>query len=503
MGKRQKKDRVDPYFQLYAPVATYEPAAADGAEPVLVGYTQEVVFARSIFDGCLERWVTSPDTIGHLYAPYRTFELVEDGSVPATTPESPAVRTVVRRLLPKGEQQRPTTERVTVVTDAARGVSSFTFEPVLDADAEGAPDRAYFQVERFSFTYEPLEGTAAAAVAGPTEESAATEPARAVAAGTVLTPIARIVFRWVPLSPSAAAAAAARGNEPTKQAVFDQLMQKCFKWCTHDLLGGYTPVAKDVLVQRSAFSELYAGLKKKYAYLVTTWTEKTDPKKFVYEDLALVAYLTSMWLAADPNARDHVVFADLGCGNGLLTYLLHKEGFRGYGVDLRARKIWPRWLAEGARLVETTLQLTEYALPCDVTWILGNHADEVCPWIPEIALRPRTAPATLELAEGAVDPREGTVVAPKLFILPCCFYNKEGQLFPPPASSFPVPQHLANAGSRYKRYLQYIGEQCDAAGFDVVYDALRIPSTKNQALVCTFRGDVASEAATTTTTTST
>lgn len=33
-------------------------------------------------------------------------------------------------------------------------------------------------------------------------------------------------------------------------------------------------------------------------------------------------------------------FVDLGCGNGLLTYLLVKEGYKGYGVDIADRKIW-------------------------------------------------------------------------------------------------------------------------------------------------------------------
>lgn len=34
-------------------------------------------------------------------------------------------------------------------------------------------------------------------------------------------------------------------------------------------------------------------------------------------------------------------FVDLGCGNGLLTYLLVSEGYEGYGIDIADRKIWP------------------------------------------------------------------------------------------------------------------------------------------------------------------
>ena len=33
-------------------------------------------------------------------------------------------------------------------------------------------------------------------------------------------------------------------------------------------------------------------------------------------------------------------FVDLGCGNGLLVYILTSEGHNGLGIDVRARKIW-------------------------------------------------------------------------------------------------------------------------------------------------------------------
>lgn len=33
-------------------------------------------------------------------------------------------------------------------------------------------------------------------------------------------------------------------------------------------------------------------------------------------------------------------FVDLGCGNGLLVYILSSEGHPGIGIDLRKRGIW-------------------------------------------------------------------------------------------------------------------------------------------------------------------
>lgn len=56
--------------------------------------------------------------------------------------------------------------------------------------------------------------------------------------------------------------------------------------------------------------------------------------KFVYEDIAIAAYLSLLWV------NEKVNFIDLGCGNGLLVYILTEEGHCGRGIDIRARKIW-------------------------------------------------------------------------------------------------------------------------------------------------------------------
>lgn len=38
-------------------------------------------------------------------------------------------------------------------------------------------------------------------------------------------------------------------------------------------------------------------------------------------------------------------FLDLGCGNGLLVYILNQEGYPGFGIDVRKRKIWDKYPA--------------------------------------------------------------------------------------------------------------------------------------------------------------
>lgn len=74
------------------------------------------------------------------------------------------------------------------------------------------------------------------------------------------------------------------------------------------------------------------------------WPECTDPQKFIHEDVAIASYLILLWrqererLQLDSNYRQ--TFIDIGCGNGLLVYLLTSEGYQGKGIDIRARKIW-------------------------------------------------------------------------------------------------------------------------------------------------------------------
>lgn len=45
-------------------------------------------------------------------------------------------------------------------------------------------------------------------------------------------------------------------------------------------------------------------------------------------------------------------FVDLGCGNGLLTFLLVSEGYEGYGIDIADRKIWPALCKENKDMLQ-------------------------------------------------------------------------------------------------------------------------------------------------------
>lgn len=59
----------------------------------------------------------------------------------------------------------------------------------------------------------------------------------------------------------------------------------------------------------------------------------------MYEDVAIATYLLLLWEDEDDAPRKKT-FVDLGCGNGLLVYILTKEGHQGVGIDVRKRQIW-------------------------------------------------------------------------------------------------------------------------------------------------------------------
>ena len=65
------------------------------------------------------------------------------------------------------------------------------------------------------------------------------------------------------------------------------------------------------------------------SHLQQEWPETTDPQKFVFEELGIAAYLCLLFEVTPSTATFKYKFADLGCGNGLLTYILTQEGFSG------------------------------------------------------------------------------------------------------------------------------------------------------------------------------
>ena len=136
-------------------------------------------------------------------------------------------------------------------------------------------------------------------------------------------------------------------------------------------MGGYTKrVHHDIIVTQKIFQDTYTFLKGKYAeILIKDWVEQTPATKHVFEDLGIAAFLIELWTdmygggpTSDESAewrkelenvegtehdrrkarahRKFPGFVDIGCGNGLLVYILRQEGWHGWGFDARKRKSW-------------------------------------------------------------------------------------------------------------------------------------------------------------------
>ncbi|KAK8773064.1 hypothetical protein V5799_012401 [Amblyomma americanum] len=199
----------------------------------------------------------------------------------------------------------------------------------------------------------------------------------------------------------------------------DHVLPKVAKWaCSEPLAKGsqlVVPSLSQVPIEK--YSTIYFNLKKKYGkHLCEIWPETTDPLKYVYEDIAIASYLL----------------------------------YDGIGVDVRKRKIWDLF-GSGTKLMEEPIT-PETRFP-EYSWWIGNHSDELTPWIPYLASRSRP------------DAR--------VFLLPCCPFTFHGKY-----------QRQHGGMSQYQSYLLFLQGLCQDLGFDVVLDRLRIPSTKRICLVC-------------------
>eukprot|EP00055_Hartaetosiga_balthica_P010015 m.41288 g.41288 ORF g.41288 m.41288 type:complete len:688 (-) comp6992_c0_seq1:2610-4673(-) len=231
----------------------------------------------------------------------------------------------------------------------------------------------------------------------------------------------------------------------------EKMFPKFVEWYTSDansVLSQWRCSNEERRFTMTQFAEKYQEIKDKYAItLIDNWPETTDPLKFVFEELAIAAYMCLTFEHAPSSALFQRKFVDLGCGNGLLTYILTKEGYNGYGVDVRSRKLW-EWFGPSIDLREHTVTPNKGSTFPDCEWLLGNHSDELTPWLPIMC----------------------TLTSPhqRMWVLPCCPFELGGG------------KHDAQAqyASQYDSYLHHIKNICADCGLSIVSDVLRIPSTK-------------------------
>lgn len=169
--------------------------------------------------------------------------------------------------------------------------------------------------------------------------------------------------------------------------------------------------------------------------------------------MAIAAYLITLW-QSDVVNQPPTAFADLGCGNGLLVYILIQEGFQGYGYDVRRRKLWSLYPARvTSHLYEQAVEPFKFNLPAEVDWLIGNHSDELSPWLPVLAA---TCHKNINF-----------------FLLPCCAFEFSGSKF----------QRRNSSISGYKDFCDYAERISNICGFRTEKDRLKIPSTKRNSLI--------------------
>ncbi|XP_013383420.1 probable tRNA (uracil-O(2)-)-methyltransferase [Lingula anatina] len=254
-------------------------------------------------------------------------------------------------------------------------------------------------------------------------------------------------------------------SDSSEQWLCDVILHKMAKWMEEPPLRKPN-ISSLQLLPIDAYNDLYQHLKEKYGReLVEKWPERTDPQKFVFEDVAIATYLLVTWERerVDLGLEKKQSFADLGCGNGLLVHILRQEGHPGFGIDVRKRNIWDMY-GDSIDLREAPIIPSDTNLFSNTDWLIGNHSDELTPWIPVMAAR--------------------SSYNTRFFVLPCCHHDFDSKF------------SGKNAGeSQYRTYLDFIKTVCEVCGFDVLEDALRIPSTKRICLIGKSRSYTTSEEA--------
>lgn len=287
-----------------------------------------------------------------------------------------------------------------------------------------------------------------------------------------------------------------------------RLLQTAFKHSRGVMTGYEKKVNHDVVVDKVKFQNRYINLKKKYSkFLVDNWAESTDPKKHVFEDIAIAAFLVELWIKVyGDEFKTKMQFRDLGCGNGVLVYILISEGIKGYGIDARHRKSWSIFPQETKTCLKEQVIIPsillrphpdmkkqypqlehngrlfpmkvahEYIAPATIvyssedllkspqvniaefprdTFVIGNHSDEMTCWIPLLGY--------------------------PFMIIPCCSHNLGGQ-----RTRFNVRKGIANGvngNSSYAGLVDHVEDLAEQLGWKVEKEMLRIPSTRNAAII--------------------
>ncbi|KAI0149556.1 hypothetical protein GGR57DRAFT_473753 [Xylariaceae sp. FL1272] len=243
-------------------------------------------------------------------------------------------------------------------------------------------------------------------------------------------------------------------------------------------------VIHDTIIPQIALQSTYTRLKKKYARrLIQEWAEVTDPTKHVFEDLGIASFLIELWAQMYRDC-EFPGFVDIGCGNGLLVYILRAEGYSGWGFDARQRKSWnnyndkidahgngkpkdilrqlvllPSILQDGIEVSgtdeELAVQVHDGIFPRG-TFIVSNHADELTPWTPILA----------------------AVSDCPFIMIPCCSHDLSGARFRAAA-----PKDKGKSPSAYSSLVEWVKQLAVDCNWAIETEMMRIPTTRNTGIV--------------------
>ncbi|KAJ4470200.1 DUF1613 domain-containing protein [Lentinula aciculospora] len=287
-------------------------------------------------------------------------------------------------------------------------------------------------------------------------------------------------------------------------------------------------VIHDVLIPREQYQDLYLVMRERHKGLVETWQEVTDPLKHVFEDIGIATYLMLLWKITFGNEeieemdltmgepwkkwpRPPAGFIDIGCGNGLLTHILISEGYEGHGIDVRERTSWkfyPQETQEHLHInVFNALDFCSDSNPPPFfqpgVFVVANHADELTPWAPVLS--------TLCSASGYLS-------------IPCCAWDFDTRYERSATTMFPILNrtpisntsdtctelgskksslddfietlNLGGDGSNssgYSMYRIWLATLSVHTGWEMECETLRIPSTRNWAIIGRKRSSVLSQ----------
>ncbi|EMF16468.1 DUF1613-domain-containing protein, partial [Sphaerulina musiva SO2202] len=281
-----------------------------------------------------------------------------------------------------------------------------------------------------------------------------------------------------------------------------KLLQTIHKHGQGQLTGYEKRVHHDQLIPQKRYQDTYTRLKTTYGrYLSENWVEVTDPGKHVFEDIAIAAFLIELWRditqetsssSNSTNLPPFPGFIDIGCGNGLLTYILLSEGYEGSGFDARQRKTWTIFPPDiqsqlhqqilVPRIFQTVYQQQQQqqqinnnndidntdntddeVLKPRGKFIISNHADELTAWTPLLAYLNKSS----------------------FIAIPCCSHDLSGARFraPEATATCMARRRAEKMASAYSTLCAYVNSLAEEMGFETESDVLRIPSTRNTCIL--------------------